>query len=477
MSQKKKLTVTASPHTKSPVTVSGIMLDVIIALIPAVFAGIAIFGIRAAAVIFTCVICCSGFEYGFRKLTKRSSAIGDLSAVITGILLAFCLPVSAPLWICIIGSFIAIIMVKQLTGGIGKNPVNPALTARIVLLLAFTRTMTEYTTPARRIADAVSTATPLSYLAPIDLSGDVSAQVSALISQKNLPGLFNMIFGVRAGSIGEVCSVAIILGGVYLILRGVISIAIPGTYLLTTAVITLVASGFSLSYTLYAMLSGGLLLGAFFMATDYTTSPINMKGRIVYGVGCGLLTAILRFLSPYPEGVALAIVLMNLARPLIEKLTMPAYFGKPAKIKAEKACDIPGNVTEEPVKAVEEITETETEETVEEVEEITESEPVETVGEVEEITESEPEKAPGKAPSKPVKLIDDISPVEGETPVKSRLAGFSGRKKNAPAAHSFSKKKAQRDRIKTAMENDLNTPLPDVIPAFLKKDIDKNKDK
>lgn len=329
------LTVSASPHTKSPGTVTGIMLDVIIALIPAAFAGVAVFGARAALVIAVCILSCVFFEFISRKIMKRSSTIGDLSAVVTGLLLAFNLPVNIPIWMCIIGSLVAIVVVKQMFGGIGHNFANPAITARIVLLVSFASAMTGFTAPRFSGVDAVTTATPLSHLSAVDLSGNVSAQMDMLISEGDLPTFFNMFFGVRAGCIGEVCSIALILGAIYLILRGIISFAIPGSYILTVAVFMFISSGFSLSFTLYEVLGGGLLLGAFFMATDYSTSPINTKGKIVFGIGCGILTSVIRLFGSLPEGVSYSILLMNIATPLIEKATAPKYFGF-LKVKKEK---------------------------------------------------------------------------------------------------------------------------------------------
>lgn len=338
MSDNRILTVSASPHTKSPHTVTGIMLDVIIALIPTAIVGIALFGFRAAAVVATCIISCVLFEFVFRKLLKRSNAIGDLSAVVTGLLLAFNLPVDIPLWMCIVGSFVAIVIVKQMFGGIGHNFANPAITARIVLLVSFAPAMTNFVVPFAKAEDAVTTATPLAHLSQLDLSGDISAQINALIADGDLPKLLNMFFGVRAGCIGEVCSLTLILGAIYLVVRGVISIRIPASYILTVGVFMLIASDFNFLFTAYELLGGGLLLGAFFMATDYSTSPINKKGKIVFGIGCGILTAVIRLYGSLPEGVSYSILLMNIAVPLIEKATAPKYFGfiKPKKEKKEE---------------------------------------------------------------------------------------------------------------------------------------------
>lgn len=336
MSDSRILTVSASPHTKSPHTVTGIMLDVIIALIPAAAAGVAVFGIRAALLMAVCILSCVVFEFISRKIMKRDTTIGDLSAVVTGLLLAFNLPVSTPVWICVVGSFVAIVIVKQMFGGIGHNFANPAITARIVLLVSFASQMTNFTAPARNLVDAVTTATPLSHLSGIDLSSDVASQMSSLVSSGDLPKLLNMLFGVRAGCIGEVCSIALILGALYLILRGVISISIPASYILTVAVFMLFASDFNITYTAYELLGGGLLLGAFFMATDYTTSPINKKGKIVFGIGCGILTSVIRLFGSLPEGVSYSILLMNIAVPLIEKATAPKFFGFVKTKKEEK---------------------------------------------------------------------------------------------------------------------------------------------
>lgn len=329
------LTVSASPHTKSFGTVTGIMLDVIISLIPAAFAGIAVFGMRAALIMAVCVVSCVLFEYASRSVMRRSLTIGDLSAVVTGLLLAFNLPVTIPLWMCVVGSLVAIVVVKQMFGGIGHNFANPAITARIVLLVSFASAMTNFTAPSKSAADAVSSATPLSYLSAVDLSGDVTAQMKALTADGSIPDIFNMLFGVRPGCIGEVCSLALILGAVYLILRGIISFTIPGAYILTTAAFMLVASDFNVLFTVYELLGGGLILGAFFMATDYSTSPINTKGKIVFGIGCGILTSVIRLYGALPEGVSYSILLMNIAVPLIEKMTAPRYFGF-VKTKKEK---------------------------------------------------------------------------------------------------------------------------------------------
>ena len=340
MEENKKLVVSASPHVKSDATVRGIMLDVLIALIPAAFAGVTVFGLRAALVMAVCIGCCLLCEFLARKAMKRSNTLGDLSAVVTGLLLAFNLPVKTPLWICAISSFVAIVVVKQFFGGIGHNFANPAITARIVLLVSFASALTNFTSPTVGGADAVSAATPLASLSKISLAGGgIGAQLDAMLAEGQLPGLLKMFLGVRPGCIGETCALALLLGAAYLLIRGVIKITIPAAYLLTFTCIMLFGSGFDLTYTAYELLSGGLLLGAFFMATDYTTSPINTAGKVVFGIGCGVLTAVIRLFGSLPEGVSYSILLMNIACPLIEKLTAPKYFGYIKKKKEKKAGD------------------------------------------------------------------------------------------------------------------------------------------
>ena len=329
------LTVSASPHTKAPATVRGIMLDVIIALIPAAFAGVAVFGFRAAAVMAVCTASAVLFEALSVKIMKKPRTIGDLSAVITGLLLAFNLPVTIPLWMCVVGAFVAIVIVKQLFGGLGQNFANPAITARIVLLVSFASAMTGFTSP--RMADAVTSATPLSVLGGMDRMGDLTAQIFKSQGAGDLPTLFNMFFGVRAGCIGEVCSIALLLGGLYLLIRRVISPIIPLSFVGTVAVLMLVLSHGSVFYTVYEILGGGLLLGAIFMATDYATSPINKLGKLVFGIGCGVVTTVIRLYCALPEGVSYSILLMNVLCPLIEKCTAPQYFGFVKQKKEKKS--------------------------------------------------------------------------------------------------------------------------------------------
>ena len=327
-------TVSASPHAKAPDTTQSIMRDVIIALLPAGIAGCVIFGLRAALVIAICVGSAVLFEAIAVKIMKKPATIGDLSAVVTGLLLAYNLPVTVPLWMCVIGAFVAIVIVKQFFGGLGQNFANPAITARIVLLVSFAGAMTKFTAPLTAYApDAVTTATPLSLLGGVDRAGDVAAQLQAA----GLPELMKMLFGVRAGCIGETCAAALLLGGLYLLFRRVISPIIPLSFIGTVAVLMFAFSRADLTFTAYELLGGGLLLGAIFMATDYATSPVNRLGKLVFGIGCGLLTVVIRLFCALPEGVSYSILLMNVLCPLIEKLTAPKYFGYVKQKKEKKS--------------------------------------------------------------------------------------------------------------------------------------------
>ena len=319
----KKLVVSASPHLRSTTTTTKIMLDVIIALMPALAASIVIFGPRVLAVTATTVITAVLSEYIARKVMKRNNTVGDLSAVVTGLLLAFNLPVSIPLWIAAVGSIIAIIVVKQFFGGIGQNFANPAITARIILLLSFAKKMGDWTAPLSWRTDAVSTATPLASLASGETEG--------------LPSMLDMFLGVRAGSLGETCALALIVGGIYLVARRVISPAIPLSFIGTVAVIMLIAGKGNLEFVAYQLMGGGLLIGAIFMATDYSTSPISFAGKIVFGIGCGILASLIRLFASMPEGVSFAILIMNLLVPHIEALTKPKPFGTVKEEKTKEA--------------------------------------------------------------------------------------------------------------------------------------------
>jgi electron transport complex protein RnfD len=302
--------VSSSPHFHGKKTTQNIMLDVIIALAPAMIASVILFGMRAAVIILTCVASCVLSEYLSRRVMKRKQTIGDLSCVVTGVLLALNLPVTINPLMAVFGSVVAIVVVKQMFGGIGQNFVNPALTARIVLMNSFPAPMTHWTAPFdySATADAVTTATPLGMLA--EGSG-------------TLPSYLDLFLGNTGGCLGETCALAILLGGIYLIARRVISPVIPVTYLGTVAVFSLLLG----RDPLFDLLSGGLMLGAFFMATDYTTSPLYFWGRFVFAIGCGVLTMVIREFGSLPEGVSYSIILMNILTPLIERCFKPTPFG------------------------------------------------------------------------------------------------------------------------------------------------------
>lgn len=301
-------TVSSSPHIREKSTVQTMMMDVLIALLPATFAGIYFFKFRALLVILVSVLSCVGFEYLWQRLTKQKITILDLSAAVTGLLLAFNLPASVPLWIPVIGSAFAIIIVKQFFGGVGQNIMNPALAGRAFLLASWPVQMTNWT------VDGVSAATALGILKE---------------GTGTLPTLMNVFIGNVGGTIGETSALALLLGGAYLLVKRIISWHIPGVYIGTVFVLTLVLgrNGFMSGNALYELFVGGLMLGAFFMATDYTTSPITKKGQIIFALGCGVLTSVIRIYGGYPEGVSYSLLIMNLFVPLIDKYTNPRVFG------------------------------------------------------------------------------------------------------------------------------------------------------
>ena len=313
--------VSTSPHVRAPRGTREIMLDVCLALLPALGAAIWYFGTRALAVTAISVISCVGFEALMRVIMKKKQTIGDLSAVVTGLLLAFNLPVTLPLWMIPIGALAAIVVVKELFGGIGQNFANPAITGRIVLLLSFATQMTAWSAPNGHSwgADAVAGATPLKII-----SGEGA-----------LPSLMDMFLGRHGGSLGETCALALLLGGVYLCVFKVITPLIPLCFIGTVGVFSLFYGHFDLNFVAYQLLGGGLLLGAIFMATDYSTSPAYWKGKIVFAVGCGLITCLIRFYGNMPEGVSFAILLMNLLAPLIERAFAPKAFGKEKAARAK----------------------------------------------------------------------------------------------------------------------------------------------
>ncbi len=314
----KKMIVSSSPHLHKVDTTQGIMLDVIIALIPAAMMGVYNFGYRAAAVILTAIAAAVGSEYFYRLFMKKPNTTGDLSAVVTGLLLGLNLPPTIPLWMTVIGSVFAIIIVKQLYGGLGKNFMNPALAARCFMLIAWAGAMTTFSAPFAG-ADAISTATPLSIL-----KGS---------AEGTLPSLKDAFFGIKAGSIGETSGAMLILGGLYLLVRRVITWHIPTFYIGSFALLTYLfgtnlTGSSTLYYTAMSVCSGGLLLGAIFMATDYVTTPTTKKGQIIFAVGCGVLTFVIRKFGGYPEGVSFSIILMNVVTPLIDRYIRPKSFGQ-----------------------------------------------------------------------------------------------------------------------------------------------------
>jgi len=296
--------VSVSPHLRDKTDTLSIMRDVLIALTPALIASVLIFGFRSLLVVAVCIIFSVGSEWAFERIVKKPSTVNDLSAAVTGILLAYNLPVGIPLWQAAIGSMVAIVVVKQLFGGIGKNFANPAITARIIMLLSFSGTMTTWAFP-----DVVSSATPL-----VILKGE-SAQA--------LPALMNMFLGVRGGCLGETSALALLIGGTYLLIRRVISWHTPVAFIGTVFLLTLALG----KQPVYQLMSGGLLLGAIFMATDYSTTPSTDWGRVIFGVGCGLITVLIRVWGNYPEGVSFSILLMNILTPYISKATRKKALG------------------------------------------------------------------------------------------------------------------------------------------------------
>ena len=321
-------TVSFSPHIRGGASTNRIMLDVVIALIPAFIASVLIFGPRAALITGVCVLACILFEAGYQKLLKKPVTVADFSAVITGLLIAFNLPVTIPLWQAVVGCFVAIVMVKQLFGGLGRNFANPAIVARVVLFIAFPIAMgaawympqASWASPSWMLMiDAVSSPTPLYYLT------DPNMAVPDIMYA--LPSFRDMFLGIRGGTIGETSALALLLGGVYLLIRRVIRWHIPVAFMGTVAVLTLISGGFSFDFMIMQLLAGGLVLGALFMATDYVTSPQTSRGRIVFGIGCGLLTVVIRQFGSYPEGVSFAILLMNILVPFINKFTMTKPLG------------------------------------------------------------------------------------------------------------------------------------------------------
>ena len=325
----KGLFVSPSPHRAADMSTSRIMLLVIIALFPAAMAGCVFFGPRAAAVLAVCIAACVIFEALCRIIMKKEQTVGDLSAVVTGLLLGMNLPATVPFYVAVIGSFVAIVIVKQLFGGIGQNFANPAIAARIVLMLSFTSQMSGWVKPYwySGAVDAETSATPL--------AAEWLSYTENGAAYKMAPfTLSEMFWGETGGCIGETCAALLILGGLFLIVTKVISAATPVAFIGSFALLTLLYTGSTVE-TVYGVLAGGLLIGAFFMATDYATTPLTTKGKIVFGIGCGLITFIIRSFGSYPEGVSFSILLMNLLTPYIDKLTKASPFGAKKPVKAK----------------------------------------------------------------------------------------------------------------------------------------------
>ncbi|MBP3654126.1 MAG: RnfABCDGE type electron transport complex subunit D [Oscillospiraceae bacterium] len=336
MTEKMLYNVSGAPFVRSKTDTSTIMRDVLIALVPALAVAVWQFGLKALLNVVVSVVACVAFEYIYRKLMKKHDTIGDLSACVTGVLMVYCMPVGVSWWMIVLGAFFAIIVVKQLYGGIGKNFLNPALAGR-AFLLSYPVAMTTYAIPSALsgVVDGETMATPLSYM----YAGEALPEYFSL---------GNLFLGGISGCIGEVSALALILGGAYLLYRKVISWRIPVTFIGTVAVLTLVFGheGYgNVEWMLLNLCSGGLMLGAIFMATDYCTSPVTPNGQLIFGVGCGILTVLIRYFGGYAEGVSYAILLMNLLTWAIDKATPQTQFGiskadkkvAEAEKKAEKA--------------------------------------------------------------------------------------------------------------------------------------------
>ena len=304
-----KLFVSSSPHIRHRDSTSGIMLDVILALIPVGIASIVMHGFNAVLLIAVCIASAVISEYLWCKAIKKQTTLLDLSAVVTGLILAYNLPPTLPLWMAALGSAVAIVVVKEMFGGLGHNFANPAMTARVVLMVSFPTQMTTFVEP---FTGAITSATPLADAAPTD------------------PGFLRLFIGDYAGCLGETSAMLLILGGIYLVLRRVISPIIPISFIGSAFLMSYIFNG-SLIESLHLILSGGLLLGAIFMATDYVTSPTRPLGKLIFGIGCGVIAVLIRELGNLPEGVSFAILIMNLIVPLIEKLPYKKPFGMEGK--------------------------------------------------------------------------------------------------------------------------------------------------
>ena len=319
----KKLNVSAAPHINSGISTWNVMLDVAIALIPASIMAVILFGLKALWIILTCVASAIISEFVFNLLTKKKQTVGDCSALVTGLILALNLSTKVELWQCAVGSMFAIIIVKCLFGGLGKNIVNPAITARVFMLLTFASVaggaaispLFDIKGLGNKIVPEIAAgATPLAYL---DKAADVASA----------PTLLQLLFGAHGGTIGETCAIALLIGFIYLVVRKVIKWYVPTAFVATVFVLYFVFGGFNATYALQHVLAGGVLLGAIFMATDYVTTPATNFGRVFFCVGCGLFTFVIREFCSFPEGVSISILVMNLLTPFIEKITGPKILG------------------------------------------------------------------------------------------------------------------------------------------------------
>ena len=324
----KLLEVSSSPHIRVTHTTHSIMRDVIIALIPALVAGTYFYGLRALWVTLVCVVSCVGFEWFWEKIFKRPNTIGDLSAVVTGLLLAFNVPSNVPVFVVIVGAFVAIILAKQVFGGIGQNFINPALAARAFLLSAYASHMRSFPIPTPGKlgigVDAVTGATPLELIKNGATEG--------------LPSLMDAFLGNIGGCIGEASALALLIGAIYLLIKRVIGWHIPVCYIGTIFGLTFILNGFNQGFSLellyqtfYSLFLGGVILGAFFMATDYTTTPMTTNGQMIFAIGAGIITTVIRLYGGYPEGVSYSILFMNLTVPLIDMYVKRRHFGGGAK--------------------------------------------------------------------------------------------------------------------------------------------------
>ncbi|MBQ3532325.1 MAG: RnfABCDGE type electron transport complex subunit D [Oscillospiraceae bacterium] len=329
-----KLIASSSPHIRSNEDTRSIMIDVCIAMLPALAMSVYVFGFQALVLTLVSVAACMFWEWLYRKLMKKSCSVGDMSAVVTGMLLAFVCPVSLPWWAIVIGAFFAIVVVKQLYGGIGCNFLNPALAGRAILVASYAGAMTTWVQPGFKNAVGI-----------FGSAADVATGATPLALMKDgafdqLPTIGEMFLGKVGGSLGEVSALCLLLGGIYLLIRKVISWHIPVAYIATVAIVCLISApeGIgAMDYMLYNVFGGGLMLGAIFMATDYATSPVTKPGQLIFGIGCGLLTVFIRRFGSYPEGVCYSILVMNCCTWLLDKYIKPTIYGAPKKEKKEAA--------------------------------------------------------------------------------------------------------------------------------------------